>query len=162
MVSNLRKNFLCIVWHQKPTVILGCDAHRAAAAFFFYCCGLFSEFVHCMWGDPSESELCCQLTDYYSMGLPRSVTKVALVGRTTLGFHRYYLELSRCVAFKLKPMLFLASMGKTRLYHGIFLKFSVWPFEVVEVEWPQMMKFWGCDLKSLQLLLKVWLLTSKR
>ena len=22
MVSNLRKNFLCIVWHQKPTVTL--------------------------------------------------------------------------------------------------------------------------------------------
>ena len=21
MVSNLRKNFLCIVWHQKPTVL---------------------------------------------------------------------------------------------------------------------------------------------
>ena len=33
-----------------------------------------------------------------------------------------------------KPMLFLASMGKTGLCHDIFFKFSLRPFEVVEVE----------------------------
>ena len=38
-------------------------------------------------------------------------------------------------------------MGKTGLSHDIFFKFSVGPFEVIEVEWPQMIKFWGCDLK---------------
>ena len=31
-------------------------------------------------------------------------------------------------------MLFLESMGKTGLPHDIFFKFSVGPFEVVEVE----------------------------
>ena len=33
-----------------------------------------------------------------------------------------------------KPMLFLASMGKTGLSHDVFFKFSVWPFEVIEFE----------------------------
>ena len=33
-----------------------------------------------------------------------------------------------------KPMLFLASMGETRLSYDIFFKFFVRPFEVVEVE----------------------------
>ena len=33
-----------------------------------------------------------------------------------------------------KPMLFSASMGKMGLSHDIFFKFSVGPFEVVEVE----------------------------
>ena len=33
-----------------------------------------------------------------------------------------------------KPMLFLISMGKMGLSHDIFFKFSVGPFEVVEVE----------------------------
>ena len=33
-----------------------------------------------------------------------------------------------------KPMLFLVSMGKTGLSHDIFFKFSVGPFEVIEVE----------------------------
>jgi hypothetical protein len=33
-----------------------------------------------------------------------------------------------------KPMLFLASMGETGLSHDIFFKFSLRPFEVVEVE----------------------------
>ena len=31
MVSNLRKNFLCIVWHQKPTVqcnVTSCMLHN--------------------------------------------------------------------------------------------------------------------------------------
>ena len=31
-------------------------------------------------------------------------------------------------------MLFLASMGKTGLSQDIFLKFSLWPFEVIEAE----------------------------
>ena len=38
-------------------------------------------------------------------------------------------------------MLFLASMGETGLYHDIFFKFSLWPFEVVEVEWQSMLNF---------------------
>ena len=38
-------------------------------------------------------------------------------------------------------MLFLASMGQTGLSHDIFLKFSLWPFEVVEVEWRSMLNF---------------------
>ncbi len=33
-----------------------------------------------------------------------------------------------------KKMLFLVSIGKTGLFHDIFLKFSVGPFEVIEVE----------------------------
>ena len=33
-----------------------------------------------------------------------------------------------------KPMLFLTSMGETGLSHDIFFKFSLGPFEVVEVE----------------------------
>ena len=33
-----------------------------------------------------------------------------------------------------KPMLFLASMGETGLTHDFFFKFSLGPFEVVEVE----------------------------
>ena len=60
-----------------------------------------------------------------------------------------------------KPMLFLASMGKTGLCHDIFFKFSLRPFEVVEVEWHLASKFWGCDLKIWQSFLKLWLLTSK-
>ena len=31
-------------------------------------------------------------------------------------------------------MLFLASVGKTGLSQAIFLKFSLWPFEVVEAK----------------------------
>ena len=49
-------------------------------------------------------------------------------------------------------MLFLASMGETGLSHDIFFKFSLWPFEVVEVEWRSMLnfeaatsKFWNCS-----------------
>ena len=38
-------------------------------------------------------------------------------------------------------MLFLASMGETGLSHDIFFKFSLWPFEVVEVEWRSMLNF---------------------
>ena len=61
-----------------------------------------------------------------------------------------------------KTMLFLASMGETGLSHDIFFKFSVRPFEVVEVKWPQMVKFWGCDLEIWQSFLNFWLLISKR
>ena len=39
-----------------------------------------------------------------------------------------------------KPMLFLASMGKTGLTHDIFFKFSVGPFEVVEAEGGRLVK----------------------
>ena len=59
-------------------------------------------------------------------------------------------------------MLFLVSMGKTGLSHDTFMKFSVGPFEVIEVERPQVVKFWGYDIESLPLFLKVWLLISKR
>jgi hypothetical protein len=38
-------------------------------------------------------------------------------------------------------MLFLASMGETGLSHDIFFKFSLRPFEVVEVEWRSMLNF---------------------
>ena len=38
-------------------------------------------------------------------------------------------------------MLFLASMGETGLSHDFFFKFSVGPFEVVEVEWKKMLNF---------------------
>ena len=38
-------------------------------------------------------------------------------------------------------MLFLASMGETGLSHDIFFKFSLGPFEVVEVEWRSMLNF---------------------
>ena len=38
-------------------------------------------------------------------------------------------------------MLFLASMGETGLCHDIFFKFSLRPFEVVEVEWQSMLNF---------------------
>ena len=51
---------------------------------------------------------------------------------------------------KKKTLLLLASMGKTGLSHDIFFKFSVGPFKVIEVEWPQMVKFWSCDLEILQ------------
>ena len=61
-----------------------------------------------------------------------------------------------------KPMQFLASMGKTGLSHDIFFKFSLRPFEVIEVEWPRLVKFWGRNLESVTLFFKVWLLTSKR
>jgi hypothetical protein len=40
-----------------------------------------------------------------------------------------------------KPMLFLASMVETGLSHDFFFKFSLWPFEVVEVEWRSMLNF---------------------
>ena len=38
-------------------------------------------------------------------------------------------------------MLFLASMGETGLSHDIFFKFSLGPFEVVEVNWQSMLNF---------------------
>ena len=38
-------------------------------------------------------------------------------------------------------MLFLGSMGETELYHDIFFKFSLGPFEVIEVEWRSMLNF---------------------
>ena len=38
-------------------------------------------------------------------------------------------------------MLFLASMGQTGLSLDIFFKFSLGPFEVVEVEWRSMLNF---------------------
>ena len=38
-------------------------------------------------------------------------------------------------------MLFLSSMGETGLSHDIFLKFSLRPFEVIEVEWRSMLNF---------------------
>ena len=38
-------------------------------------------------------------------------------------------------------MLYLASMGKTGLSHDIFFKFSLRPFEVVEVEWRSILNF---------------------
>ena len=44
-----------------------------------------------------------------------------------------------------KPILFLASMGETGLSH--FLKFSLEPFEVVEVEWWSMLNFQAVFLK---------------
>ena len=37
-------------------------------------------------------------------------------------------------------MLFLASMGETELFHDIFFKFSLGPFEVVEVEGGRLVK----------------------
>ena len=37
-------------------------------------------------------------------------------------------------------MLFLASMGETRLCHDIFLKFSLRPFEVFEAEGGRLVK----------------------
>ena len=74
---------------------LGRGAHWAAAAAFFFIVVVYILRVCALYVRRSESELCCQLTDYYSMGLPRSVTKVALVGRTTIGFDGYYLALSR-------------------------------------------------------------------
>jgi hypothetical protein len=40
-----------------------------------------------------------------------------------------------------KPMLFLASMGEMGLSHDIFFKFSLGPFEVVEVKWRSMLNF---------------------
>ena len=40
-----------------------------------------------------------------------------------------------------KAMLFSASMGETGLSHDIFFKFSLGPFEVVEVEWRSMLNF---------------------
>jgi len=43
-----------------------------------------------------------------------------------------------------------------------FFKFSLRPFEVVEVKWQSASKFWGCDLEIWQSFLKDWLLTSKR
>ena len=39
-----------------------------------------------------------------------------------------------------KPMLFLASMGKTELTHDIFFKFSLRPFKVVEAEGGRLVK----------------------
>ena len=39
-----------------------------------------------------------------------------------------------------KPMLFLASMGKTGLTHEIFFEFSLGPFEVVEAEGGRLVK----------------------
>ena len=39
-----------------------------------------------------------------------------------------------------KPMLFLASMGKTGLTHDIFFEFSLGPFEVVEAEGGRLVK----------------------
>ena len=52
------------------------------------------------------------------------------------------------------PMISLASMGKTGLSNDIFLKFSLRPFEVIEVEWWLMLnyeaetsKFCNCFLK---------------
>ena len=38
-------------------------------------------------------------------------------------------------------MIFLASMEETGLSHDIFFKFSLGPFEVVEVEWRSMLNF---------------------
>ena len=61
-----------------------------------------------------------------------------------------------------KTKLFLASVGETGFSHDIFFKFSLWPFEVVEVKWKSNVEFRGCDLESLQSFLKLWLLTSKR
>ena len=58
-------------------------------------------------------------------------------------------------------MLFLVSMGKTGLSHDFFFEFSLRPFEVVEVKWKSVSKFWGCDLEIWQSFLKLWLLTSK-
>ena len=58
-----------------------------------------------------------------------------------------------------KPMLFLASMGKTGLCHDIVFIFSLRPFQV---ECQSASKFWGCDLEIWQTFLKVWLHTSKR
>ena len=48
----------------------------------------------------------------------------------------YHIELqanSKKIAQK-TPMLFLASMGETGLSHDFFFKFSLGPFEVVEVK----------------------------
>ena len=59
------------------------------------------------------------------------------------GLIHYHLEVQanpKPMAQK-KWMLFLASMRETVLSHDIFFKFSVRPFKVVEVEWPQMVKF---------------------
>ena len=39
-----------------------------------------------------------------------------------------------------KPMLFLASMGKTGLTHDIFFEFSLGPFEVIEAEGGSLVK----------------------
>ena len=49
-------------------------------------------------------------------------------------------------------------MLTTGLSHDIFLKFSLWPFEVIEVEWRSMLNF---EAATSKLFLKVWLLTSK-
>jgi hypothetical protein len=41
---------------------------------------------------------------------------------------------TKCVRDQMSLILFLASMGETELSHDIFFKFSLGPFEVVEVE----------------------------
>ena len=61
---------------------------------------------------------------------------------SNLGHRKHYhLQADPKKLHKKKPMLFLASMGEIRLSHDIFLKFSLRPFQVFEVDWWSMLNF---------------------
>ena len=53
---------------------------------------------------------------------------------SNLGHRKHYHLQADPKKLHKKTMLFLASMGEMRLSHDIFLKFSLRPFEVFEVE----------------------------
>ena len=62
--------------------------------------------------------------------------------RTFINSKHYHLEVQANPPKNVqnKPMLFLASMGETGLYHDIFFKFSLGPFEVIEAEGGRLVK----------------------
>ena len=65
-----------------------------------------------------------------------SLLLILLLSALTVMLRHYHLEVQanpQKMAQK-NPMLFLASMGEMGLSHDIFFKFSLGPFEVVEVE----------------------------
>ena len=75
----------------------------------------------------------------------------------------YYLEVqSNPKKWHKKTDAIFSIYGKNGIIPWHFFLILCVASEVIEVEWPRLVKFWGRNLESVTLFFKVWLLTSKR